>query len=100
MATKKAAKSVEKPVEKPAKKAAEKTVEKPAKKAVKKAAKTAAKKVAKKRASKVEALEPVVGIVPEVEIAVAAATTGIVDPIGDTTDGEAKEYLGDEAASE
>jgi len=96
MATKKAAKSVKTAVKKAVKKTVEKPAEKPAKKAAKKAVKTAVKKATKKSAAKVEALEPVVSTAPEVEVPAATPTTGIADPIGDTTDGEAKTYLGED----
>jgi 23S rRNA pseudouridine2605 synthase len=105
MATKKAAKSVKKPTEK----VAESPVEKPAKKAVKKAVKTvvkkAVKKATKKSDSKLEALELISEAVasstePKKEIPAAASTTGIADPIGDVSDGEAKTLLTEEPEAE
>jgi 23S rRNA pseudouridine2605 synthase len=80
MATKKAAKSVKKSI----------------KKAVKTAVKKSVKKPAKKSAPKSKALKPIADTLPEVDVVVAAPTTGIADPIGDVSDGEAKTSLTDE----
>jgi 23S rRNA pseudouridine2605 synthase len=63
-----------------------------------KKAKKSAKKGAKKGDIQPESIAPEPETAPETETPVL--TAGIVDPIGDTTDGEAKVYLGDETQSE
>ena len=72
MATKKAAKSVKKP----------------------------AKKSTKKSDAKLEALEPVSAATPETEAPAEPQATGIEDPIGDVSDGEAKSLLTEEPQAE
>ncbi len=59
-----------------------------------------AKKTANTTALNTEPLAPVPDATPETEIPAPLPTTGIVDPIGDTTDGEAKVYLGEQAPPE
>jgi 23S rRNA pseudouridine2605 synthase len=59
-----------------------------------------AKKSAKKGDIQPESIAPVPEAAPETETPAPTPTAGIADPIGDTTDGEAKAYLGDEAPSE
>ena len=109
MATKKAAKSVKKPAEKvaksPVEKPARKTVKKAVKTVAKKAVKKAAKKATKKNDTELEALEllseaAAAYAAPPAEIPAATPTTGIPDPIGDVSDGEAKTLLTDEPEAE
>jgi 23S rRNA pseudouridine2605 synthase len=59
-----------------------------------------AKKSTKKGDIQPESIAPVPEAAPETETPAPTPTAGIADPIGDTTDGEAKAYLGDETQSE
>ncbi|HEX4757401.1 MAG TPA: pseudouridine synthase, partial [Terracidiphilus sp.] len=59
-----------------------------------------AKKSAKAGDPIPEPIEPAVDVSPETEAPKPIPTTGIVDPIGDVTSGEAHTYLGDEAPAE
>ncbi len=70
------------------------------KKAAKKAKKTAKIDVPESEPIKPVDVSPVSEAAPEADVPPPPPTTGIVDPIGDTTDGEAKVYLGDEAPAE
>ena len=59
-----------------------------------------AKKPIKKGDVQPESIVPIPEVAPETETPASTPTAGIADPIGDTTDGEAKVYLGDEAPAE
>jgi 23S rRNA pseudouridine2605 synthase len=59
-----------------------------------------ARKSAKKGELQPESIASVPEVTPETETPAPTPTAGIVDPIGDTTDGEAKVYLGDEPTAE
>jgi 23S rRNA pseudouridine2605 synthase len=59
-----------------------------------------AKKSAKTGDIQPESIAPVPETAPETETPAPTPTAAVVDPIGDTTDGEAKVYLGDETPAE
>ncbi|HUV68656.1 MAG TPA: pseudouridine synthase [Terracidiphilus sp.] len=73
---------------------------KKAAKTVKKSAKKSPKKAAKAGDQKPEALEALSSTAPEIEVPATTPTAGIVDPIGDTTDGEGGVFLTDETTAQ
>jgi 23S rRNA pseudouridine2605 synthase len=75
-------------------------IKKAAKSVAAKSVKKATKKAVKKTAPKTEPIEQASEATPETEVPAVIPTPAIEDPIGDTTDGEAKTLLSEETPAE